>query len=178
MNIYPTQVSWELFCVQRDWGILPKAEPAASSAWSLSGEAGVGESPSLLLNPWRLNWWKFLWNKNLRKSSPAQHCSFEDFFSNHYTLSSITPPKLTETSHIQQFSRSFSGRSWMKIHLLCQSSRLKKHMLMSQGSRCEHSKDFSSIIKVNAESPAALLQLTEGTEVDTTNSTVSSGRKA
>lgn len=113
--------------------------------------------------------------KNLQKSSPTQHCPFENFFSHHYTVSST---KLTETSHFQQFSRVFSGRSWMKIHLLCQSSPLKKHVLMSQGSQCEHWRCFSSIIKVNTESPAVLLQLTEGTKVDTTNSAVSSRREA
>lgn len=57
MNIYPTLISWELFHVQRDWCILPKAESAAACAWSLSGEAGIGESPSILLNPWILRWW-------------------------------------------------------------------------------------------------------------------------
>ena len=40
--------------MQRDRRTLLKAEPAAASASSLSGEAGVGESPSILLNPRRL----------------------------------------------------------------------------------------------------------------------------
>lgn len=57
MNIYPTLTSWESFHVQRDWRSLPKAESAAASAWSLSGEAGIGEFPSVLLNPWIVRLW-------------------------------------------------------------------------------------------------------------------------
>lgn len=57
MNIYPALISWELFHVQRNWCTLPKAESAAASSWSLSGEAGIGEFPFYLLNPWILRLW-------------------------------------------------------------------------------------------------------------------------
>lgn len=103
MNIYPTLISWELFHVQRDWRSLPKAEFSAASAWNLSGEAGIGEFPSILLNPWILRLWIKVFVQLLSKIYICLLHPSTSLLKNFLTAASNFPECI------------FSGRSRIKI---------------------------------------------------------------
>lgn len=86
------------------------------------------------------------------------------------------PIKLTETNCFKKISVFFrKERDEKSLALPDLSSEKLNHMLMVQGSRRKHWKAISSIVEVKAASLADLLRCTQATEVETADSTGSSG---
>lgn len=169
------QTFWELFHVQRNWFTLPKAQPDAATAWSLSHEADTRESPSILLNPWRLSW-----QMNICMDSVANICR-----------NSLLPSTLflkNPSATIMQFLAWPHQIEWNQLlptdfqsffrkkrdEKLRQSSPQKlAPMPMAQGWSGKTWSAFSSSRGTKGAAAAAFLSHTEGTrEVETASSTV------
>lgn len=162
MSIYPTLISWELFHVQRDWCTLPKAESAAASAWSLSGEAGIGEFPSILLNTWILSLWIKVFVELVSKICICPLHPSTSLLKNFFTAANNFPEFLFQ-----------EGAGSKSLALPELSFKKLNHMLMAQGSWHEHWKACCSFVEAKAASPAALPW--QGTKIETADSSGSSG---
>lgn len=168
------QTPWEFFHVQMNWFTLPKAQPAAASAWSLSDEADTRESLSILLNAWTLGW-----QMNICMDSVSNICRSPLFFKNPSATTMQFPASPHQTDWNQllptNFQRFFRKK---RDEMLCQDLSSKKlaPMLMAQGWSGKTWSAFSSNRGTKGGAAAAFLSHTRGTrEVEMASSAVLSG---
>lgn len=110
--------------------------------------------------------------KYLQKFSPSQHFIFEESFSNHYAVSSMTPSNWMEPITSNRFPKFLQEEEGWKTSPELSSKKLAP-MPMAQGWAGKTWSAFSSSRGTKGAAAAAFLSHTEGTrEVESANSTV------